>query len=661
MLKTAGLSKIEIYLTELGVEELDDLTFLDEDSIRVLKLNFIQKKKLLSLIGSLKGESGASKTISSSNKTHSPIPSGISTLPPPKALTIPHPQLKPHTPVQNDSVRFQKQCKIVNNQNKLKIYKPMMKTFSINKNVGFRKKVFGKQNHYPEKVILVVGATGSGKTTLINGIINYLFSVKFKDPFRYKLMLDSEDGSGYQSESQTKCITAYTLYHQEGFPLPFTLTIIDTPGFGDTQGIRRDMEITQQIKNFFSTTGHDGIDHIDVIGFVAQSCLSRLTPTQRYIFDAILSLFGRDVEENIFLLLTFADGKKPEAIAAIQQAKIPCNVWFKFNNSVLFSERESSSHGYGSDDDDFDEMFWKMGTKSYRDFLIKLSTVTPKSLYLTQTILDTRTKMEITIQGLQEEIQLGLNELERLGMEVDIVLTHKSIIEKNKNFTYTVEEDVINHDKIPHGTYITNCLECNTTCHYPCGIPNNNDKEGCAAMSSGKCVKCPRNCHWSKHVNNDFQIMTVRKQVTKDSMDLKKRYQQAQGDFVSAESIVNGIINEIEARQFKIVGMTNEVRKLLQKLDEIALKPNPLSTLDYIDILIGSEERNGRPGFHGRIKQLQEIRREVEFIEFAIKKGENPFEKYERKIAEDRKSKRGRVWATVGSYLENINFFKRIV
>ena len=100
-----------------------------------------------------------------------------------------------------------------------------------------------------EKVIMVLGATGAGKTTLINGMANYLFGVKWEDEFRFKVITDEETASDTaQAESQTKWITAYTFHHQKGSPLPYTLTIIDTPGFGDTEGLERDHRITEQIK-----------------------------------------------------------------------------------------------------------------------------------------------------------------------------------------------------------------------------------------------------------------------------------------------------------------------------------------------------------------------------------------------------------------------------
>ena len=74
-------------------------------------------------------------------------------------------------------------------------------------------------NPKPERVLMVLGATGVGKSTMINGLTNYVLGVKFSDTFRYKVVTD--EGSGSQAHSQTKTITAYTFYPTI---LPYTLT-----------------------------------------------------------------------------------------------------------------------------------------------------------------------------------------------------------------------------------------------------------------------------------------------------------------------------------------------------------------------------------------------------------------------------------------------------
>ena len=137
------------------------------------------------------------------------------------------------------------------------------------------------------KVLMVMGATGAGKSTLINGMINYILGVEWQDDFRFKLIA-LEDGKG--------------------------------------------------------------IEHLDAIGFVTQSALVRLTPTQKYVFASILEIFGVDVKENFLIMVTFCDGQKPPVLEAVRE-EIPFSAYFKFNNSALYT--------HASDDDMLTKCFGK--------------------------------------------------------------------------------------------------------------------------------------------------------------------------------------------------------------------------------------------------------------------------------------------------------------
>ena len=92
-----------------------------------------------------------------------------------------------------------------------------------------------------------MGATGSGKTTWINAMINYVLGVEWDDPFRFVLIEENLRG-GSQAHSQTQDVNVYDIHHQRGFRVPFSLTIVDTPGFGD---IARDEEIQSAIEKLF--------------------------------------------------------------------------------------------------------------------------------------------------------------------------------------------------------------------------------------------------------------------------------------------------------------------------------------------------------------------------------------------------------------------------
>ena len=371
-----------------------------------------------------------------------------------------------------------------------------------------------------EKVFLVVGATGAGKSTLINGMANYVFGVEWKDDFRFKLI--TEDHKLTQADSQTNDITAYTFHAMEGSPTPYTFTVIDTPGFGSTEGLRRDKEITEQIKEFFSISPPEGIDHLDGIGFVVQSSQSRLTKTQEYIFDSILAIFGKDVSQNIFMMLTFADGQRPPVLEAIKKAEIPSKVSFKFNNSALYAD---NSTDHESSDFNFDEMFWKMGVGSFKKFFVEFPKYPSVSLRLTKEVLQEREQLQISLEGLNDQIQIGLNRIEEMRQEEIVLQQHEAKIKANKDFTYQVKLVKPSYISLEGtGQHTTTCVTCNMTCHKSCAIPLDCNKSCCWAMNEfGNCRICPRQCNWSAHRNHPYLIEYKLVTETRGAFHLRKK------------------------------------------------------------------------------------------------------------------------------------------
>ncbi|MGH0184115.1 UNVERIFIED_CONTAM: hypothetical protein FKN15_013970 [Acipenser sinensis] len=472
---------------------------------------------------------------------------------------------------------------------------------------------------------MVLGATGSGKTTLINGMINYILGVKWEDDFRYKLI--DEETNTSQAHSQTSEVTAYQIYYKEGFKVPFSLTIIDTPGFGDTKGIQQDKLITEKIRELFSSP--DGIDSIDAVCFVVQAALARLTPTQKYIFDSILSMFGKDIQNNIQLLVTFADRKAPAVLDAIKAAGVPCPksdtgvpVHFKFNNSVLFEPNAGGNED--ADEDDFDRMFWRMGSTSMRNFFNNLNRMETRSLHLTKEVLAERKQLQISVAGLQTMIKVGLSKVEEIRKTQNALERHKHCIEKIKDYEYEVEITALKRIDISGtGQFIMNCQKCHLTCHYPCPIANDSEKNKCAAMDSkGYCTVCPGKCFWSVHFSQKYKLEyeTIKEKRTYEN--LKKQYEEAMGKMMNAEEIVKNLEQEFSAVKDQVLDLIKQLSQSLSRLDEIALCSNPLTTLDYIDLLIQSEQREAKPGFKERIQSLHQVREEAVILQKVASGGE---------------------------------------
>ena len=446
---------------------------------------------------------------------------------------------------------------------------------------------------------MLMGAVGTGKTTLINGMANYLLGVEWEDDCRFIV-----DEGARQTHSQTELIIAYTFHHQKGSPLPYTITIIDTPGFGNTEGVERDCHITAQIKKFFSTPPPDGIDHLNAIVFVTQAGLARLGPTQKHIFDSILAIFGKDIASNIFMMATFADGGVPPVLAAIKAANIPSCGLFKFNNSSL----------YAKPNDNFAKMFWKMGVRSFEDFFAHLKTVEAQSLLLTKEVLKEREHLETVIQELLPQIKTVMSTMDELQQEEKILRSQVEASDlESRDFKYTVT--VVHQQKVAlkPGEHATLCLHCNYTCHYPCYCPVLNDDQlwRCGAMNQSECTVCPAKCNWQMHFRSSYRVETYEVEEERTSADLRK-YETVKIDYDAVKIAIDKIRREVEHLQAKLYEMIHEAYLISAHLNEIALKP--CTELDYIDLLIESEKQECKPGYMKRVEYLQEVRKNAEVI-----------------------------------------------
>lgn len=465
-----------------------------------------------------------------------------------------------------------------------------------------------------EKNIMIVGATGSGKSTLINAMANYVMGVTWEDPFRFTLVnveTSEESRAGNQSISQTEWITCYNIDTSVSSRLKYNINLIDTPGFGDTRGLDHDQVIVNQIKELFTVKGRKGVATIDAVCFILKAPDARLTPTQMYIFESILSLFGKDIQDNICTLITFADGQKPPVLAGLEALdfkSLPYKKYFTFNNSALFVDNNSDDPGALA------PTFWEMGMKSCEAFFDHLVTLKTKSLQLTSEVLGQRERLENTVQHLYQEIDTGLSKIGVLEQEIDIFTRCRRQIRENKNFRYQVTENVQEIiDLKGKSQYTTNCLTCNFTCHESCVYANDSDKAKCCAMRNGKCTECPSNCHWTQHHNTPFIIKWIPKKVNKKYSEKQKIYDEASQKSLTQEQILQEMSKDIERLEYAISERLDRIAECNNRLKEIALRPDPLSTVQYIDLIIGGEKREKKSGFESRIDALEKCKKRAQY------------------------------------------------
>ncbi|XP_072531266.1 uncharacterized protein [Salminus brasiliensis] len=493
-----------------------------------------------------------------------------------------------------------------------------------NETEGLNLRVFGRKVEAAKnKVILLLGATGAGKTTLVNAMINYILGVKWEDRYRFKLINEVTNRS--QAESQTSEVTSYELYNQPGFQIPYSLTIVDTPGFGDTRGIEEDKKVTEQIKRFLCNPF--GIQHIDAVCFVIQASLARLSSTQKYIFDSVLSIFGKDMAENIMIMVTFADGSDIPALEAIRAANVPCQknkkgqpTHFGFNNSALYAQK-TVPHDSDSDSDDEDanndkrnEMAWNSNMKKMKAFFKALDDTEGRDLTQTIQVLEERECLSKAMESLTPQIQAGLSKMAEIESTKQLLKNEHEKMRENENFVQEV--DVVKAVRTAVNCFTMNCNNCFFTCHSNCFLPHEDDKQTCAVIDDeGNCVMCPGSCHYSFHVQEKFvwTYETIKeKKTVKELMD---NFNKAKTTFMSNQEILQELDNELDNIRCRLSDLVHISLKCLWRLDAIALKPKSLSAPEYFDVLIKTEEEERKPGFEDRIVRLQRMKEECKHLE----------------------------------------------
>lgn len=411
----------------------------------------------------------------------------------------------------------------------------------------------------------------------------------------------------FQALSQTEWITVYKIFPTVGSRISYPLNIIDTPGFGDTRGIERDDAIVDQIRNLFSASDEQSVSLIDAVCFIVKAPDARLTFVQTYIFNSIMSLFGIDIQSNICTMITFADGADPPVLASLKESKLPFGSIFLFNNSALFAENT------GENKNSLAPKFWQMGCESFQLFFEHIQNLVTQSLFLTKAVLEEREQLKTVISNILPQVTAGLSKLAELTQQLETFEKNKNEIEENQNFEYTVNELEQVSESLPEGQHVTNCLQCNVTCHEKCMIADDDKKQRCWAMDkAGNCRICHEKCNWTVHKNAKYFIKYVTKPVKKTYAEMKERYEGALKRKLTHGQYIKELTLDVDDLLLQVMLMMNEMNICKTKLKEIALRPDPLSTVGHIDLMIQSEEMEMQPGYVDRVKMLKEMKKVAE-------------------------------------------------
>ena len=410
-----------------------------------------------------------------------------------------------------------------------------------------------------EKVLLLVGTQGQGKSTLINRMINHIFGVEYTNKFRFQLV--------DEKETTTTCITKYTIYNSK---LNFIVSIIDTPGFGDTSGIEANEEKITKLRKLFES---DTLVSIDAICFVANHNNNRLTEFERYNYKAIISLFAKDISANCFIMTTFCDDvydennemSEPPVLNMFRELKIPFVMHFSFNNRYMFNEPNTHIR---------DSMYleaWKTSEISCSLFFGELAKTYSVSLRLTLEV----NQMQHNTDYIQIPMFVG-----KVQQYIHTVDKYQKALEKlqelrdlpNMGFTSTVlVQKKVMVDITECGIYSIVCNNCpDMVCHYPCDIPSNREIKNCSVFTkkfSDKdiCTMCPKNCPWTQHIRLKQRPKYIMVSDVHRNTNLEHEYLMKNVEHQSQKAQLAAMLKSCEA---ELISAYDSMLKVLKNIQQ---------------------------------------------------------------------------------------------
>jgi len=468
---------------------------------------------------------------------------------------------------------------------------------------------------------VVVGKSGAGKSTFINMVANLYNNRKYDDERLVAITqgfnLQAEDGGEIhkevmkcnmkqfnhlqtddveagQAKSQTQKCSEYT-FDTEGYKL----TLVDTPGIGDTRGVNQDKINGVMISDQVAKMGS-----FDAIILLYKGDDVRKDLSVTYILSELQSMMPKEFNSN--LIVVFSHVSNPTSIPGIkhlQDMKIPTDKIVIMDNECYLSPDliPKPTSEFAQDQATRLEIAgkaWAKNTKQYGrllDFLDKIQGgITPLSgqkmneLREKKIALGEKTERIMFTQGNVLTMAKNIAEEEKeLGYTRQDMITENSRIfvhmgkEKEVMVKVTVEEEVVEEKKL----IVAKCSYCNKDCDWclyseeAMASVKNKLKEH--QNQNGKCFFT--NKDQCKHSLTYHELTTEKHhvKVKKPKEVLRKELQQVKEINITAKNKRDELLKNI----FTMIKKLTTDRKTLRSLSAFILTLMKELTIEHRSIV----------------------------------------------------------------------------
>ncbi|CAF3413700.1 unnamed protein product [Rotaria socialis] len=484
--------------------------------------------------------------------------------------------------------------------------------------------------------ILLMGQTGTGKTTFINSLANYFIHDTLDEAIKDEIKIIIPTSFYFHDEEtfEAKLINIGDITDDEGvnergqsctqqcrsFIFPFgsrNLRLIDTPGMGDTRGSQQDNENLFEILTYISH-----YEHLNAICIFLKPNEERLTIVFRLFIKQILHYLGPTAADNIVFIFTsartthFAPGNSKKLLQTLlkeysdrYQQEIP---FAKANTFLVDNEafRYLALHKKGIQTNDEQvqayRQSWDYTIKESERFIEYVSHLPLQAIASTlslneaeQLIKKLSRPIAETIRLIQYNIQLATqhnenpnknkkkdaNKIPQMVGDIALIKSPKLICFSNR---------CLQKRKLNDNGQITDIQECENG-SYLDGVVQEVVKDPKIQRSkvfnkeTNKCGIC--DCSYKHHMNITYEYKTRQKY-----RDVTEKL-NGNNDNSSISTAIQEYINELKEEQKTIDNLYMPLSKFLHVH---AIHPCSDDIIDYLQLFIREEKIKGELGIENK-------------------------------------------------------------
>ncbi|KAG0349715.1 hypothetical protein BG005_010798 [Podila minutissima] len=501
--------------------------------------------------------------------------------------------------------------------------------------------------------ILLLGETGVGKSTFINAFANYLRydSLEIAEQMEMTTLIQSSFdiagqkvtvGKPDQNEKLQEGQSSTQFCRSYVFPLndDIKIRLIDTPGVGDTRGVKQDRANFEEIMNYIS-----GFEKINGVCILMLPNNSRITSSFQFCIDELLLHLHKTAADNI--LFTFTNSRSTfygpgDTMAPLQKyvaelkgskggdsinIRLEPNTMFYFDNEA-FRLYAALKNGISFDPETKEayESSWIHSVVESRRLVKRIMDLKPHKTADSVTLDIARRSIYLLSPSMAK---INENITVELGIAKNLKTQALSAEKTAKDLRAEMICSYVVYDPRQLASPRTVCTSASCTtindrivlynqhCHTECylrniaiNVKNHADLRYCSAMDEeGNCQVC--GCRWERHMHITIDHNKVRRQKTNTAVE------QQIYDKLSEVDKKNSLIAEADARIRTLESEKTIIFESLKTFTGFLLQNSILvqnnGALAYIDMSIDNQEKVAlRTGDNSVVNSLKAQRAEFE-------------------------------------------------